>query len=119
MSWDYAELSKNAKKYGGPEKYINFLFERAKEAAKKEISKEKRPIELLYIGIGIGIGTIGKVLFDFYKKKQEISREEVENVKQELIQGIKDYDKECLEDSVQKIDEEDKEEKEEKDIDNN
>lgn len=90
MKWDYAELSKMAKSVGGPEKLADFLIDSGKKIGHKEM--------LPLIGIAVGIGALGyagisKFVNDIRRKK-EISREEVETVRKELIQGIKEYDDE-------------------------
>ena len=88
MSWDYAELSKAAKNAGGPEKLMDMLVESGKDAGHKEM--------LPLVGIALGIGALGyagiQKLIKFFKKKEEISPEAVASAREELIQGIKDYD---------------------------
>lgn len=102
MAWNYAELSKAAKEAGGPEKLMDLLVESGKVAGRKEM--------LPVVGIAIGIGTLGYAgiskLVKFFRKKEEISPEVVEAAKQELIQGIKDYDEAYPEDSDKGIDKE-------------
>lgn len=90
MSWDYAELSKAAKKAGGPEKLMDLLVESGRDAGHKEM--------LPVVGIAAGIGALGYAgiskLVKYFRKKKEISPEAVEEAKKELIQGIKEYDAE-------------------------
>lgn len=81
--WNYAELSKLASECGGPEKLVEVLVNSGK--------KQMMP----WVGVAIAGGallTVGvqKVINYFADKK--ISDEEVELAKQELIQGIKEYD---------------------------
>ena len=88
MAWDYAELSKAAKKAGGPEKLMDLLIESGKDTGHKEM--------LPLVGIALGIGALGSVgiskLVKFFKKKKKISQEAVEAAKAELIKGIEEYD---------------------------
>lgn len=88
MAWDYAKLSKVAKDVGGPEKLMDLLFEAGKDAGHKEM--------LPIIGIALGIGALLYAgiseLLRFFKKKEQISPEEVEVAKAELIKGIEEYD---------------------------
>lgn len=101
MAWDYAELSKAAKEAGGPEKLMDLLVESGKDAGHKEM--------LPLVGIAVGIGALGYAgiskLIKFFKKKEKISPEAVEAARQELIQGIKDYD--ATHDNETEISEED------------
>jgi hypothetical protein len=84
MEWNYAELSKMAKKYGGPEKLVEILVK----------SGEKKGRRWAVYGFAGGILlTFGvqKIIKRFSQKKG-ISATDVESAKKELIQGIKDYD---------------------------
>lgn len=84
MSWNYAELSKLAKENGGPEKLVETLV----ESGKKSIYP--------WVGVAFAGGvvlTIGiQKVVQYFKYKHEISSQAVDLAKQELIQGIKDYD---------------------------
>lgn len=95
MDWDYAQLSKAAKKAGGPENLMNMLIESGKDAGHKEM--------LPLVGIAAGIGALGYAgisrLVKFFKKKTRISPEAVEEAKAELIKGIEDYDAKCSEEN--------------------
>ena len=88
MAWDYAELSKLAKENGGPEKLVESLFNSGKNSGIGEM--------LPLIGIALGMGVVATAAFQrvwkyFIGKKAESNRA-VELAKQELIQGIKEYD---------------------------
>lgn len=86
MSWDYAELSKAAKRAGSPEKLMDELVESGK--------KEMTPWLVVAVGIGVAMTiAVQKVSNHLYAKKQ-ISDLEVEDAKTELIKGIKHYDEE-------------------------
>ena len=84
MAWNYAELSKMAKKSGGPEKLIELLIK----------SGEKKLLPWVGVaffgGIAITVGVRKAIIY--LKEKKTISPAEVESAKIELIQGIKDYD---------------------------
>ena len=88
MAWDYAELSKEAKKVGGPEKLVDLLFESGRDAGHKEML----PLVSISMGIGAllcaGISKLVKIL----KNKKRISPKAVEEAKSELIKGIEEYD---------------------------
>ncbi|MCR5797823.1 MAG: hypothetical protein K6G63_07935 [Eubacterium sp.] len=88
MKWDYAELSKAAKSAGGPEKLVDLLVESGRNAGRREMVP--KVAGALAIG-AIGYAGISK-LVDYYRKKEQISSEAVENAKAELIQGITEYD---------------------------
>lgn len=85
MKWNYAELSKMAKESGGPEKLVDVLI----ASGKKEI--------LPWLGIAFVSGAafavfIPKAIQYFSKKIKHIPSAEEDAAKQELIEGIKDYD---------------------------
>ena len=85
MGWDYAELSKMAKANGGPEKLVNSLVKSGK-------------IKMMpWVGaalVGGVMATLGiQKTIKYLTDKKEKSNAEFEIAKQELIQGIKDYDR--------------------------
>ena len=96
MSWNYAEFSAEAKKCGGPEKYVEKLINSGK--------MDMVP----WIGVGV-VGVVGGIaigigiqkLIDYFSAKMAESKEAVEEAKREIIQGIKAYD---AEHSDQKVD---------------
>ena len=66
MSWDYAEMSKQAKEYGGPEQYADHLYNTGKESGLDEGRSQ-----------GVLIGTTGTFgfmviikLFTWIKEKR-------------------------------------------------
>lgn len=86
MSWNYAELSKLAKANGGPERLVELLVN----------SGKKKMIPAVGIAVLGGVAlTLGvqKLIAYFAKLKGE-SDKLVEEAKQEIIQGIKEYDAE-------------------------
>lgn len=88
MTWDYAELSKLAKENGGPEKLIEQLIESGVETGTKKT--------LPWVGVALAGGvalTLGvQKLVEHFKSKKSLSEEEIQLAKEELIQGIKEYD---------------------------
>jgi hypothetical protein len=84
MSWSYAELSKAAKAAGGPEALTELLVQSGKNQMTPWIAA------FALIGTGVGIGITKAV--EFFKARKETSDQAVEAAKQQLIQGIKDYD---------------------------
>ena len=90
MAWDYAELSKAAKAAGGPEKLIEALIEAGKNAGKKEML----PAVIIALFLG-GLVTIGiQKLIQVFSKEKALPQSEIEAIKAEPIQGIKEYDAE-------------------------
>lgn len=85
MSWDYAELSKAAKKAGGPEKLVEILVN----------SGKVKMIPWLFVAgaVGSALTISEQKIMDYLKSKKEISEAEVKKAKAELIQGINEYDK--------------------------
>ena len=84
MAWDYAELSKMAKANGGPEKLVNLLIN----------SGKSKMFPWLGAAVAIGAATtvVVQKVYKYLSDKKAKSDTEVELAKQELIQGIKDYD---------------------------
>ena len=82
MAWNYAELSKMAKASGGPEKLMELLINSGK--------RKMYP----WIGVAFGAGfAAAAAAYKVYKYlSDKESDTEIELAKQELIQGIKDYD---------------------------
>lgn len=80
MSWNYAELSKLAKENGGPEEFVEILIS----------SGKKQMIPWLGVALAVGVAsTLGiQKIVKYFSQKKAMSDE----AKQELIQGIKDYD---------------------------
>lgn len=85
--WDYAELSKAAKAVGGPEKYIELLEKASRQKGRNEM--------LPWIGVaaaGASLLTAGAIqIFNIFKAKSN-KEEEIEEIKKDLIEGIKKYD---------------------------
>jgi len=79
--WNYANLSKNAKIAGGPEKYVEVLIN----------SGKIRMIPWLFASGAAGFG--GAKLIGWLKLKIEEHRRLEEEAREELIMRIKEYDK--------------------------
>lgn len=86
--WDYAKLSKAAKSVGGPEKLVNTIFSKGVSNGRKSMA----PWLLVAGAAGALIyKEIDKVV-RYFNEKEEESNEELEKAKQELIDGINEYD---------------------------
>lgn len=87
QNWDYAELSKASKAAGGPEKYVELLEQVNKNAGKTEM--------LPWFGVavfGASLLTAATIkVVDYFKSKKKYQAE-IENAKEEIINGIKEYD---------------------------
>lgn len=88
QNWDYAELSKAAKAAGGPEKYVEMLELTSKDAGKMEM--------LPWIGataVGASLVTAAAIkVVDYFKAKKKKNEMEIVKAKEEIINGIKEYD---------------------------
>lgn len=88
QNWDYAELSKVAKVAGGPEKYVDMLEQASKDTGKMEM--------LPWLGaaaVGASLLTAATIkVVDYFKSKKKKNEAEIEKAKEEIINGIKDYD---------------------------
>ena len=88
QNWDYAELSKAAKAAGGPKKYVELLEKASKYAGKMEMAPW---IGVAAIGASLLTAATIKVV-DYFKSKKKKNTAEIEQAKEELIKGIKEYD---------------------------
>ena len=88
QNWDYAELSKAAKAAGGPEKYAEMLGLASKETGKMEM--------LPWLGVaavGASLLTAATIkVVDYFKSRKKNNEAEIEKAKEEIINGIKEYD---------------------------
>jgi hypothetical protein len=88
QNWDYAELSKAAKAAGGPEKYVELLEKASTDAGKMEMAP--------WIGIaaiGASLLTVATIkVVDYFKSKKNNNTYDIEKTKEEIINGIKEYD---------------------------
>lgn len=88
MIWDYAELSKKAKEYGGPEKLIEIIFNDGRSTGHREM--KTIVVGGVIVGIAVGVGM--KMAIDYIYKKVVISKSDVEKSKAQIINGINEYD---------------------------
>jgi hypothetical protein len=88
QNWAYAELSKEAKAAGGPEKLVEQIVKAGKDAEKKEMEPW---IGIAAIGGSLLTVAIFKVV-DCFKSKKKNNTAEIEKAKEEIIHGIKEYD---------------------------
>jgi hypothetical protein len=86
--WNYSELSKLAKQYGGPEELVNKLVESGFEMGKKKMHP--------YVAGGVIVGgvlvCVGVKIRTHFLKKKANSESEFKSAKSEIINGIKNYD---------------------------
>lgn len=84
QKWDYAELSKAAKQAGGPEKFVEML-----EAASKKSGK----IEMIpWLGVTAVVTAAVMKVIEYFKSQKSSTQKEIDISKQEIINGIKEYD---------------------------
>ena len=88
MSWDYSELSKAAKVAGGPEAFVNKIEEESRKLGRAEGRSDMVPVIWLALAAGYGITK----LIGYFKKKRAESQHALEEAKEELVNGIKEYD---------------------------
>lgn len=96
MSWDYSELSHMAKQAGGPEKFVKDLETFNYNNGMKDGKAEQAIKDLAIAGIVAGGYALYKVIRKRIKKEKEPTVTEVEakESRQQLIQGIKNFDEE-------------------------
>ena len=89
--WKYANLSKEAKLAGGPEKYVDDIEKNAWSLGRKDGQASMIPL-LIILALVYGSIELAKWIKKSMTEKR-LSEKELEQAKAELIQGIKDYDK--------------------------
>lgn len=86
--WDYAELSKTAKDFGGPEKFVEFIENSSRQKGREDM--------LPWIGVtalGTSLLTLGVIkIRSIIKARKNKNDEQIETIKEELIEGIKEYE---------------------------
>ena len=89
MSWDYAKLSKMAKENGGPAALVEKLFQDGVSQGKKSMY----PVVIVVLLVGATAWEGGKWIWKKIRLKlgKNPSEDEIRMVKEELIQGINDY----------------------------
>lgn len=93
QNWNYSELSAMAKANGGPKVLVESLIQSGVSQGRK--SMYPAVIGALMVGPLIWEG--GKCLWKKYctNGNQNLSEADVKKVKEELIQGIREYDTNC------------------------
>ncbi len=96
--WNYAELSKKAKEFGGPEKYIEFL---------EKINRQRGRNEMLpwvvISALGASVLTASTVkMVNVIKSRKQTKENEIEAIKSELIEKINEYDSKHIEEEGEK-----------------
>lgn len=86
--WDYTELSKNAKDFGGPEKFVEFIENSSRQKGRGDM--------LPWIGVtalGTSLLTLDVIkIRSIIKAQKSKNDEQIETIKEELIEGIKEYE---------------------------
>ncbi len=86
MKWGYAELSKMAKDAGGPEALLELI---------EQSGKNKMIPVVIVVGLLGGAAGVGIEKFRvWFRKKKNADEQVIEAAKQEIIDGIKEYDME-------------------------
>lgn len=92
--WDYAVLSKAASAAGGPKMYVDKI-EKASIAVGKAAGKtEMMPVIGAAIAGTAVLTAVTMKAIEYFKAKRKQSQAELEQAKQKLIDGIKQYDAE-------------------------
>lgn len=94
MSWDYSDLSHQAKQAGGPEKFVKNLETFNYNNGLKDGKAEQAIVDLVIAGVAAGGYALYKIIRKQIEKAKEpkITVEDAEESRQQLIQGIKNAD---------------------------
>lgn len=90
MSWNYAELSTMAKANGGPEALVEALVQSGVSQGKESMY----PVVAGALVIGAAIWEGGKYLRKklSMKETKNLSEDDIQMIKKEVIEGIQKYD---------------------------
>ena len=87
-NWDYAEMSKMAKKAGGVQKYINLLIESGRQQGRREMI----PFVVIAGCVGGGIHYMYCKAKQFFFDEKQISSEEVRQAEVKIVQELENND---------------------------
>ena len=88
MSWDYADLSKQASAAGGPQALVNKIEEGGRQKGRDEM----KPYIWIASATAAVITAVAAKTISYFKSKKVAVQTESENAKAEIINGIEDYD---------------------------
>ena len=88
MSWDYADLSKQASAAGGPQALVNKIEEGGRQKGRDEM----KPYIWIASATAAVITAVAAKTISYFKSKKVAVQIERGNAKAELIKGIEDYD---------------------------
>ena len=96
MSWDYSDLSHQAKQAGGPEKIVKNLETFNYNNGLKDGKTEQVIVDLVIAGVSAGGYALYKIIRKRIEKSKEpkISAAQAEESRQQLIQGVKNAEAE-------------------------
>ena len=90
MSWDYSELSKQAKQAGGPQA----LTDKIEECGRQKGRDEMKPVVIIASFISLISGAVAPKVYHYFKGKKAMAQIESEKAKEELVQRLEEYDNE-------------------------
>lgn len=88
MSWDYADLSKQASAAGGPQALVNKIEEGGRQKGRDEM----KPYIWIASATAAVITAVSAKTISYFKSKKVAVQTESENAKAEIIKRIEDYD---------------------------
>ena len=88
MSWDYADMSKQASAAGGPQAFVDKIEEGGRQKGRDEM----KPVVILTGIFSFVGGVVIPKIYHHFKGKRVAIQTESENAKAELIKGIEVYD---------------------------
>lgn len=93
MSWDYADMSKDASEHGGPEQYLNSIFESGRKYERETEKPEKLIIGAIFLGAGSLITLAISTAISKWSRKKEVIMQKANAQKHEIIEAIVEQDK--------------------------
>ena len=88
MSWDYADMSKQASAAGGPQAFVDKIEEGGRQKGRDEM----KPYIWIASATAAVITAVAAKTISYFKSKKVAVQTESENAKAEIIKGIEDYE---------------------------
>ena len=88
MSWDYADMSKQASAAGGPQAFVDKIEEGGRQKGRDEM----KPYIWIASATAAVITAVAAKTISYFKSKKVAVQTESENAKAEIIKRIEDYD---------------------------
>lgn len=112
MSWDYANMTHEAKLHGGPDAFVAWIIDGAAACGRKIGRKEMIPWLGGSFGLGIGLGYVWKA---YLTAKLEVEKREIQEEAEKTLGALENATAHCAQNAAEETSEEATEETEPQD----